>query len=223
MPMKAVLFDFNGTLFCDTRFHLAAWHSFFEKVQGRDYPREELLRRCIGPCNDAIFRDFFGKELAPDQKKTYEKIKEDEYRAAVLADPRNTALRRGAGEFLDYLTENQIPFALATASPIENVEFYLEHLGLKKWFALDRIVYDDGNIPQKPHPAFYLEAARRLNLSPADCLIAEDSVTGIRSALAAGAGRIVALSGTTPMEKLSEIDGLFAIAEDFCGFERFLR
>ena len=212
MPMKAVLFDFNGTLFCDTRFHLAAWHNFFKKVQGQDYPREELLHRCIGPCNDAIFRDFFEKELAPDQKKTYEKIKEDEYRAAVLADPRNTALRRGAGEFLDFLAENQIPFALATASPIENVEFYLEHLGLKQWFTLDKIVYDDGNIPQKPHPAFYLEAARRLNLSPADCLIAEDSVTGIRSALAAGAGRIVALSGTTPMEKLSEIDGLFAIA-----------
>ena len=78
---------------------------------------------------------------------------------------------------------------------------------MNKWFTLGKIVYDDGNIPQKPHPAFYLEAARRLNLSPADCLIAEDSVTGIRSALAAGA----------------EIDGLFAIAEDFCGFERFLR
>lgn len=103
------------------------------------------------------------------------------------------------------------------------MEFYLEHLGLKKWFTLGKIVYDDGNIPQKPTRPSTWKPPGRLNLSPADCLIAEDSVTGIRSALAAGAGRIVALSGTTPMEKLSEIDGLFAIAEDFCGFERFLR
>ena len=223
MPMKAILFDFNGTLFCDTRFHLAAWHRFFEKVQGRNYPEQELLRRCIGPCNDAIFRDFFGEELPSDPKKRYERIKEDEYRAAVLADPRNAALRKGAGEFLDSLCEKGLPFALATASPLENVEFYREHLGLKKWFSMDRIVYDDGHIPQKPHPAFYLEAARRLGLSPADCLVAEDSVTGIASAQAAGAGRIVALSGTTPMEKLSAMDGLFAIAEDFCGFEQFLQ
>ena len=57
--MKGILFDFNGTLFNDTHLHKAAWHSFFLKYYGWDLSEEEILRRCLGPSNDDIFKDFF--------------------------------------------------------------------------------------------------------------------------------------------------------------------
>lgn len=84
------------------------------------------------------------------------------------------------------------------------MEFYLEDLGLKRWFTLDRIVYDEGTLPCKPDPAFYIEAARRLGLTPR-MRHRRDSRTGIQAAVNAGAGRIVAMDRTTPRDWLEEI------------------
>lgn len=220
--MKAILFDFNGTLFNDTHLHLAAWHKFFLKHFNMDLTEEEVRRRCIGPSNRDIFRDFFGDQLSPEQVKQYETEKESEYRAAARSDPENLRLMEGAPEILDLLVKRKIPFALATASPIENVEFYLEDLGLKRWFTLDRIVYEEGRLASKPDPAFYIEAARRLGLSPSDCMIVEDSRTGIQAAINARAGSIVAIDRTVPREWLESVPQIDAILHDFRGFARLI-
>lgn len=220
--MKAILFDFNGTLYNDMHLHLAAWHNFFLKNFGMDLTEEEVRRRCIGPSNRDIFRDFFGDRLSPRQVREYEAEKEREYRAAARSDPANLNLMDGAPEMLDLLVKRGIPFALATASPIENVEFYLEDLGLKRWFSLDRIVYEEGKLASKPDPAFYIEAARRLNLSPQDCTIVEDSKTGIQAAIHAHAGRILAIDRTVSREWLESVREIDGILHDFRSFERFL-
>ena len=123
---------------------------------------------------------------------------------------------------LDILVEKGIPFALATASPIENIMFYLNDLGLKKWFTLDRIVYEEGKLPSKPNPAFYIEAARRIGLTPEECLIVEDSPTGIQAAINARAEGIIAIDRTARREWLESRKEIIAIIHDFCGFERFL-
>jgi sugar-phosphatase len=54
----------------------------------------------------------------------------------------------------------------------------------------------------KPDPQGYLEAARRLGRSPADCLVIEDAPAGVEAALAAGM-RVVALPTTHPPEELA--------------------
>ena len=220
--MKGILFDFNGTLFNDTHLHKAAWHSFFLKYYGWDLSEEEILRRCLGPSNDDIFKDFFDGKLSKVEVDALAAKKEEEYRASAKSDPSNMHLIDGVEELLDLLVEKGIPFALATASPIENIMFYLDDLGLKKWFTLDRIVYEEGKLPSKPDPAFYIEAARRIGLTPDQCMIVEDSPTGIRAAINAGAEKIVALDRTAKREWLESQKEISAIIHDFCGFERFL-
>ncbi len=220
--MKGILFDFNGTLFNDTHLHKAAWHSFFLKYYGWDLSEEEILRRCLGPSNDDIFKDFFEGKLSKPEVDALAAKKEEEYRASAKSDPANMHLIDGVEELLDLLVEKGIPFALATASPIENIMFYLNDLGLKKWFTLDRIVYEEGKLPSKPNPAFYIEAARRIGLTPDQCMIVEDSPTGIRAAINAGAEKIVALDRTAKREWLESQPEISAIIHDFCGFERFL-
>lgn len=220
--MKGILFDFNGTLFNDTHLHKAAWHSFFLKYYGWDLSEEEILRRCLGPSNDDIFKDFFDGKLSKAEVDALAAKKEEEYRASAKSDPANMHLIDGVEELLDLLVEKGIPFALATASPIENIMFYLDDLGLKKWFTLDRIVYEEGKLPSKPDPAFYIEAARRIGLTPDQCMIVEDSPTGIRAAINAGAEKIVALDRTAKREWLESQKEISAIIHDFCGFERFL-
>ena len=219
--MKAVLFDFNGTLFDDTRFHVRAWQKYMREKFGIALTLDEVRRDFIGPNNSTIFRNRFGDRFSAEEIRAFSREKEAEYRAAARAEGA-LYLMEGAPELFDALTERGVPFALATASELDNVQFYLEDLGLKKWFTMDRIVYDQGLLPSKPDPAFYLEAARRLKMRPEDCVVAEDSPSGIQAAANARAGRIVAIDRTAPRAWLEANPAIFAIVHDFWGFERFI-
>lgn len=220
--MKAVLFDFNGTLYNDTRFHLYAWKAYLKQRFGLDLTEEEVHRRCIGPSNENIFRDFFGADISLKKIREYSAEKEVFYRDVCKSDPENLKLMDGAVELFDLLKERDIPFVIATASPIENVFFYLEDLGLKKWVELDKIVYEEGKLPVKPDPAFYIEAARRVGCSPEECIIVEDSKTGIEAAIRAKAGKLVVIDRTAPREYLENTPEIDALIHDFRGFEKFL-
>ena len=223
--MKAVLFDFNGTLYNDTRFHREAWRNYMKQKFGMELTEEEITAHYIGPNNSEIFQYCFGDCYSAAEVAQFSREKEVEYRAVARSKVENLQLMEGAPELFDLLVERGIPFALATASPIENVEFYLNDLGLKKWFTMDRIVYDEGILPSKPDPAFYLEAAKRIGVEARDCIIAEDSITGIGAAINAGAGRIVAIDRSVSREWLEakkSAGEIYAIVHDFRGFEQFL-
>lgn len=219
--MRAVLFDFNGTLFDDTRFHLRAWQRYMRRKFGIELTLEEVRRDFIGPNNSTIFHNYFGDRFSDAQLHAFSREKEEEYRAAARAEGR-LQLMEGAPELFDLLTERGVPFALATASEMDNVRFYLNDLGLDRWFTMDRIVYDQGLLASKPDPAFYLEAARRLSVRPEDCVVAEDSPSGIQAAASAKAGRIIAIDRTAPREWLEANGDIYAIVHDFWGFERFI-
>ena len=84
-----------------------------------------------------------------------------------------------------------------------------------------KIVYENGELPSKPNPAFYIEAARRIGLTPEECIIVEDSRTGIMAAMNANAGRIVALDRTAPIEWLRSQEKIDRLIHDFYGFENW--
>ena len=78
------------------------------------------------------------------------------------------------------------------------------------------MVYDDGTYPNKG--AMHLEAARRLGVSLADCLIVEDSLSSIRQARRNGAGRIVGISNVYTDRELMEAGADHTI-KDFSQFD----
>ena len=220
--MKAVLFDFNGTLYDDTPFHRTAWYNYAKRRFGLELTKEDLRSKVLGRNNEAILKSLLGDVLTPEQVELYSIEKEAEYRSVARSKPENLRLIEGAEEMFACLTENRIPFALATASIMDNLQFFLNDLGLAKWFTMDRIVYDEGKLASKPDPAFYLEAARRLNVDIADCIIVEDTPSGIEAAIRAGAGRIIVMDRTTLPEKIQRYPQVHAVIHDFYGFERFL-
>lgn len=220
--MKGILFDFNGTLYDDTRFHVAAWTRYFHEAHGIDFTREEVRRRFMGPDNEMIFRDVFGNDITEEQIDAWSSGKEAMYRAAASATPENLQLMEGASQMFDELVRRGIPFALATSSRMDNIRFYMNDLGLKKWFTMDRVVYIDGRIAPKPDPAFYTEAAHRIGLEPADCIVVEDSKSGIQGAVNAGAGRIIAIDRTLGADCLAEMPEVYASIHDFYQFMRFI-
>jgi len=74
--------------------------------------------------------------------------------------------------------------AVVSSSSHQWVDGWLERLGLARFF---ETTVCRGDAPRiKPAPDLYLEAARRLGVSAADCLVIEDSLNGLRSARSAG-------------------------------------
>ena len=96
--------------------------------------------------------------------------------------------RPGARDLLAQLRTEEIPCALVTMSWRRMAEAVLAELPRGSFAAT--IVGDEVR-RGKPHPEPYLAAARALSVSPRDCVVLEDSPTGVRSATAAGCHVIV--------------------------------
>ena len=112
----------------------------------------------------------------------------------------------GAVELFELCLAHGIEIAIGTAAGRTNVDFYIETFGLHRWFRPERIVYDDGTMPGKPHPALFATAIERLDLAPQKCIVVEDGVLGIQAARAAGAGQVFGIwSNETVKAKLSTV------------------
>jgi HAD superfamily hydrolase (TIGR01509 family) len=78
-----------------------------------------------------------------------------------------------------------LPLSVASNSPFNRVAAALRIAGLSPWFG-DRITTFE-HVPRgKPEPDIFIEAARRAGFAPAECLVIEDSVTGVTAAVRAG-------------------------------------
>ncbi|TAK69768.1 MAG: HAD family phosphatase [Actinomycetota bacterium] len=102
---------------------------------------------------------------------------------ALLSD-RPVQWQPGARRLLEELQDAGVPCALASASPRVLVDAVLADLGTG-WFGAT--VSSDDVERTKPHPEPYQRAATELGVEPADCVVLEDSPTGVAAGLAAGA------------------------------------
>ena len=213
---KTLIFDFNGTMFFDTEMHYRAWDEFMPRRLGRRLPREELDRNIIGQANVDIFRRYFG-DISPEQIEELTMEKEAEYRRQCLLDPDRFHLVEGLVEFLDELKAEGFTMTIATGSPLVNLNFYMEHFRLDRWFSAAQIIYDDGTYPGKPAPDIYLLTMERLGVKPEECIIFEDSLGGVRSAHAAGVHHIIALNETEGDSFYAEAGGVTRILRSYRG------
>lgn len=222
MKYQGIIFDFNGTLFWDSAKHKQAWREFSKRLRGTSFTDEEMIKYMFGRTNEAIITYAISKKPTPQMVEDLGQEKEALYRQMCLKDKENFKLADGVPEFLDFLKENDIPRTIATMSDKTNVDFYIEHFNLKKWFDLDKIVYSNGLIPGKPAPDIYQIAAKNLHLDPKDCIVVEDAVSGIDSAQAAGIGKIIAICSEEPPEFYQTIPAVSEIITSFRDFDKEL-
>lgn len=222
MKYQGIIFDFNGTLFWDSAKHKQAWREFSKRLRGTSFTDEEMIKYMFGRTNEAIITYAISKKPTPQMVEELGQEKEALYRQMCLEDKENFKLADGVPEFLDFLKENDIPRTIATMSDKTNVDFYIEHFNLKKWFDLDKIVYSNGLIPGKPAPDIYQIAAKNLHLDPKDCIVVEDAVSGIDSAQAAGIGKIIAICSEEPPEFYQTIPAVSEIITSFRDFGKEL-
>lgn len=187
--MKAVLLDFNGTLFFDTCFHLEAWSEIYREFHENtnEVPGSSFF---CGPRNDAIIQAI-APDLTETERMQCSKQKEALYRSICRKNPDRLHLTDGAEELLDYMRDHSYPYILASASIKANIDFYFEVFHLERWLNRDLCVYDDGTYANKGE--MHIEAARRLGTDLSDCIVIEDSLSAIKYARDNKAGMIVAI------------------------------
>ena len=219
---KGIIFDFNGTLFFDSKMHLEAWREYSKRVRKEAFTDDEMREYMFGRTNEDILTYLLGKKPDPKLLEELAGEKEAVYREMCIKDSENTVLAPGAIEFLNYLKENNIPMTIATMSEKPNVDFFIEQFNLKQWFDIEKIVYADGTIPGKPAPDIYIKAAKILNLDPKDCIVVEDALSGIEAARAAGIGKIIAIASMEDPQIYKQIPCVSQIIKHFNEIDRNL-
>jgi HAD superfamily hydrolase (TIGR01509 family) len=199
--MRAVIFDFDGVLVDSERLHFRA-------------QRDALLSEGIAIEEDEYFQHY----LAYDDRGALRTALERHGQTANRAQVEELARRKarifatllpqvpffpGVRELVRALAA-EVPLAVASGARRPEIEAILSAGGLRDAFAA--IVGADDVRNTKPHPEPYLAAMNHLSslaprLSPADCLVFEDSVPGIVSALAAGM-KVVAITNSYSADKL---------------------
>jgi len=216
----AVIFDFNGTLFNDTDFHNKAWTRFATNY-GKVFTSDELDMYIHGFTNREILEYIFQKPLEKDELNILYEEKEELYRFICYNQPEKCILTNGAEDFLDFLFENKIPRIIATASYLPNVQMYFQMFALERWFQPDQVIYDSGEFRGKPHPDIFLAAALKIGIKIVNCMIIEDSKSGIQAAKDAHAGKIIAVDFEGNPEKFSQFSFIDKTITDFRELKSF--
>lgn len=186
--LKGVIFDFNGTLFFDSQYHLKVFDQLSMKIAGKHLTMKEMEEKYAGRPNVEIFRIMSDGKLSEQECEAYSRKKEEMYRELVRKTPGGPRLCNGAEELFELLKEERIPFTIASASIQENIDFFVEIFHLDQWIDPADIVYDDGSYHDKRD--MFRDAMKKIGVKD-HVLVFEDSLSGIRCASSIGASLIV--------------------------------
>ncbi|MFH5831602.1 HAD family hydrolase [Halalkalibaculum sp. DA384] len=191
-----VLFDMDGVIVHSNPAHKKAINIFCDKHDieiDDDYLKNNIYGRANKEWIPKIFGDISTerlKELADEKEQIFRDIFDPE----AMQVP-------GVIRFIRQLKEQKVKMVVATSAPGENADFILNKLAIYDMF--DAVLDSSHVTHSKPHPEPYHNAAKAIGLTAPECIVIEDSVSGVQSGLAAGAAVIGVATTHTP-EELSD-------------------
>jgi len=178
---KGIILDLDGVI-CDTAyFHYLAWkelaeeynyeltHSDNEALKG--VSRADSLRYILEKANVSIDDSKFEADL----------VRKNDWYLKLVDTMSEESVLPGVREFFQRCATKRIPLALGSAS--KNARLVLQKVGLLHAFhgIVDAATVTNG----KPHPETFLEAAKLINIKPENCIVFEDSSSGVQAAKSA--------------------------------------
>ena len=195
---RAVIWDMDGVIADTAPYHQQAWQETFRR-RGIDFTEDDF-KHIFGLRNDSIIPHILGEGMSQEE-------------IAIIADEKEESFRRIIGQdikplpgvigLIKSLTEARFKLALASSTPIENIQLLTKSLGISNYF--QSIVADEDVSEGKPNPQGFLLAARKLGVEPKNCIVIEDAVAGVTAAKRAGM-RCLAVTTTHPRQSLKEAD-----------------
>lgn len=207
--LKAIIFDFDGVIADTEPLHLKAFQLTL-KENGIELSDEDYFENYLAYDDKTLF-----KELLKDRNYEHNEAqisdfmnRKSEHFENVLKG--NILVLEGVPEFISEVS-GKYPLAIGSGAIRSEIIDILESGGLREHFEI--IVSADEVINCKPDPQVFIETLRRLNnldsvsekISPQECLVIEDSTSGIKAAHSAGM-KCLAITNSYAAEKLSEAE-----------------
>ncbi|MGV6846291.1 MAG: beta-phosphoglucomutase [Lutibacter sp.] len=206
MSEKAIIFDLDGVIVDTAKYHYLAWKNLANQL-GFEFTKKqnELLKGVSRVASLEILLKLGNKKISEEKKQQLLVQKNDEYLGYVRKMDASEILP-GVANLINFLIANKVKFALGSAS--KNAPLILEKVGLKSKFTA---IVDGNQVTKaKPDPEVFLIAAKKLNVSPENCVVFEDAIAGVQAAKKA---QMICV-GMGEKEILKEADFVFSNANE---------
>ena len=203
--IKGVLFDMDGVILDTEKLYTRFWK---EAAQSLGFPMTHEMalgmRSLSRELGERQLKEYLGEEV------DYQKVRDTRIKMMTAFIQENgVELKPGIQELLDFLKEKGIKTSIATSSPLDRTKEYLSKVGLVE--AFDELVSGHMVPHGKPAPDIYLYAAAKLGLKPEECLVIEDSPTGLLAGMRAGAVPIMIPDQDQPTDETKA--RIYAVAD----------
>lgn len=191
---QAVIFDMDGVICHTNPYHSQAFKIFFEK-RNLFPTEEEFMLHMYGKNNGYILSHFLGRKIEGQELLELEDEKESLFREIYQhhVDP-----IPGFLEFFRGLRKEGVKTGVATSAPFANLELIAGRLDL--FPHLESALASEHVSKHKPDPEVYLKTAKNISVDPSNCVVFEDSFSGVSAAKNAGMKVVGVLSSHSVAE-----------------------
>jgi beta-phosphoglucomutase len=190
----AVIFDMDGVICHTNPYHSMAFREFFSTRELAPTD-EEFAQHMFGKSNKYILTHFLKRPIEGEEFLALEEEKEGLFRK--IYEPHVDPIA-GFLSFFNDLNANGVKLGVATSAPKANLELILSKVPIRDLFG--SILASEDVQKHKPDPEVYLKSAENLGFSPNQCLVFEDSFSGVSAALNAGMKVVGVLTSHTKEE-----------------------
>jgi beta-phosphoglucomutase len=180
--IRAVIFDLDGVIVSTDEHHFQAWKQLADEERiPFDRKDNERLRGVSRMESLEIILEKSAKRYSLEERRELAERKNTCYRE-LLKGLSPADILPGVINVIKALQDRQVKLAIGSSS--KNARAILRAVGLEDEFD---VITDGNDIPRsKPDPAVFTIAARRLGVSPEECLVVEDADAGVEAGSAAG-------------------------------------
>ncbi|NTU96901.1 MAG: beta-phosphoglucomutase family hydrolase [Chlorobiaceae bacterium] len=207
----AFIFDMDGVLTDNMRFHAESWVELFRDFGLEGLDAERYLVETAGMKGLDVLRYFLDPDIGHAEAERLTELKDFLYR--VMYRDRIRPMP-GLDVFLHASEKSGISLGIGTGAGHSNIRYLLGLLGLTGTFGAVVSAYDVER--GKPHPDIFLRAAELLGVDPSSCIVFEDALPGVEAARSAGM-QCVAITTTNDADAFASFDNILEVTGDFTG------
>ncbi|HKJ80241.1 MAG TPA: trehalose-phosphatase, partial [Prolixibacteraceae bacterium] len=232
--VKAVILDMDGVITQTAKIHKDAWKQMFNDFLKRETDNSKLMSdedyvkyldgkpRYKGAESFLTSRNidlpFGDPEDSPDEKTICGLgNRKNEIYSGMLKE-RGANVYKDAVEKIKLWKENGLKTAVVTSS--KNGKLVLETAGIEDLFdvRIDGLIAKERELKGKPNPDIFVEATKELGVSPENCALFEDAISGVQSGSNGNFALVVGVARQDNRKELAE-NGADVVIESFAGFD----
>ncbi len=179
---KLYIFDLDGVIVDTAKYHFLGWSFIAEKLGTNLSPLDNEQLKGLSRI-DSIEKllEIKGISLDEDEKIRLAELKNNYY-IELIQGLSPSDILPGVIDLIRLLRDNDMKTALGSSS--KNAIFIIEKLQIADYFD---VVIDGNDVSKaKPDPEVFLLSARKLSIEPSECVVLEDSASGIEAAINGG-------------------------------------